>query len=337
MGIKRYILLALIYIIGVGLYIYSFNGESFTLAFFGFSLVLPVAVWIVVPIFLLFFASVIHLTYYYVVGLIHKRELKKDFEAFELSAKNVMLEENVEIPYKTDGFKLVGKILQSMNFNATSCIILKENEELSKVCSIVVNIKNGQYEDLKKYKLSKTNPLVIQNNINRLKVEPKYAIEVLKNSQDKSSELCLRAYDALLEFATFNEIKKYDFTPDKRTFRRMMERYLDEKDNFEIDIKSIEEMLEKFNANREDYLELAREIKPKLSPDALIALFEKLYNTKGSLAADAYLYVLYDLQMIHKIKEILENSDADEFVKFRTVIFLRDHGKSIDIDKFLAI
>lgn len=337
MGIKRYILLALIYIIGVGLYIYSFNGESFTLAFFGFSLVLPIAVWIVVPTFLLFFASVIHLTYYYVVYLIHKRELKKDFEAFELSAKNIILEENVDISYKTEGFKLVGKILQSMSFNSASCVIPKENEELSKVCTVVANIKNGQYEDLKKYKLSKTNPLVIQNNINRLKVEPKYAIEVLKNSQDKSSELCLRAYDALLDFATFNEIKKYDFTPDKRTFRRMMERYLDEKDNFEIDIKSIEEMLEKFNANREDYLELAREIKPKLSPDALIALFEKLYNTKGSLAADAYLYVLYDLQMIHKIKEILENSDADEFVKFRTVIFLRDHGKSIDIDKFLAI
>lgn len=117
----------------------------------------------------------------------------------------------------------------------------------------------------------------------------------------------------------------------------MMERYLDADDSFEMDIKSIEDMLEQFNADRADYLELAREIKIKLSPDALIALFEKLYNTKGNVAADAYLYVLYDLQMIDKIREILDNSDSDEFVKFKTVIFLRDHGKSIDIDKFLRV
>ena len=96
-------------------------------------------------------------------------------------------------------------------------------------------------------------------------------------------------------------------------------------------------MLEQFNADRADYLELAREIKIKLSPDALIALFEKLYNSKGSVAADAYLYVLYDLQMIDKIRDILENSDRDEFVKFKTVLFLRDNGKSIDIDKFLHV
>ena len=47
--------------------------------------------------------------------------------------------------------------------------------------------------------------------------------------------------------------------------------------------------------------------------------------------------MLYDLQMIDKIKEILDNAEPDEFVKFKTVIFLRDHGKSIDIDKFLRV
>jgi hypothetical protein len=178
---------------------------------------------------------------------------------------------------------------------------------------------------------------VIQNSINRLKIEPRFALEVLKNCKELNSELCLKAYDALLDFASFNEIKRYDFPQDKRTFRRMMERYLDADDSFDMDIKSIEDMLEQFNADRADYLELAREIKIKLSPDALIALFEKLYNSKGNVAADAYLYVLYDLQMIDKIRELLLNSDPEDFVKFKTIMFLRDHGKSIDIDKFLRL
>ena len=33
MGIKRYVLLTLVYMLGIGLYVYSFNGESYTFEF----------------------------------------------------------------------------------------------------------------------------------------------------------------------------------------------------------------------------------------------------------------------------------------------------------------
>lgn len=338
MGIKRYILLTLVFMLSIGLYVYSFNGESYTLEFLNFSLSLPVAIWVVVPVLMLFLASILHLVFYNFKDFLYKRALKKDFDTFKEAAKQKILEENIDdIAFRTEGFKLAGKILSSMKFDSSANVDFAGEEDLSKACALAVSIKNGKYEDIKKYKLDKANTLVIQNSINKLREEPKYATEILKNCKDLQSEQCRKAYEVLLSFASFNEIKKYDFTPDKQIFRTMMERYLEEGDSFEMDIKSIEEMLEKFNADRADYLELAREIKIKLSPDALIALFEKLYNTKGVVAADAYLYVLYDLQMIDKIKEILVNSDVDEFVKFKTVIFLRDNGKSIDIDKFLSI
>lgn len=336
MGIKRYILLTLIYMIAVGLYVYSFNGELYTLELFGLSLNMPIAVWVIVPVILLFVATIIHLVFYNFKDFLHQRALKKDFETFKEVAKLRILSEKGNGSFKTEGFKAVGDMLSVMKFDENADVTLFDTE-LAKAHEVARSIHSGNYEDLKKYKLAKENPLVIQNSINRLSSESKYAFEVLKTCKDKNSELCIKAYDALLNIASFNEIKRYDFAPDKRTFRRMMERYLDADDSFEMDIKSIEDMLEQFNADRADYLELAREIKIKLSPDALIALFEKLYNTKGTVAADAYLYVLYDLQMIDKIREILDNSDSDEFVKFKTVIFLRDHGKSIDIDKFLRV
>ena len=336
MGIKRYIIVTLIYMLAIGLYVYSFNGENYTLELFGLSATLPVAFWIVVPLLLLVIASIGHLVFYNFKDFLYKRALKKDIELFQEAAKNRILGEEVNTSYKTDGFKFVGKVLQSMKFEPSVPTTFIE-EDVANVCAVAISINNGNYEDLKKFKLSKTNPLVIQNSINRLSVEPKYALEVLKNCKDLESELCVKAYDALVNFASFNEIKRYDFPIDKRIFRRMMERYLDADDSFDMDIKSIEDMLEKFNADKGDYLELAREIKIKLSPDALIALFEKLYNSKGSLAADAYLYVLYDLQMIDKIRELLLNSDPDEFVKFKTIMFLRDNGKSIDIDKFIRV
>lgn len=336
MGIKRYFLVTLIYMLAIGLYVYSFNGESTALELFGFSMTLPVAFWIVLPVLFLVIASIGHLVFYNFKDFLYKRALKKDFELFQEEARNRILGEEVTTSYKTDGFKFAGKVLSSMRFDPTLPTTFLE-EDMAKACAVAVSIANGNYEDLKKYKLAKTNPLVIQNSINRLKVEPRFALEVLKNCKEIESELCAKAYDALLDFASFNEIKRYDFPPDKRTFRHMMERYLDADDSFDMDIKSIEDMLEHFNADRADYLELAYEIKIKLSPDALIALFEKLYNSKGNVAADAYLYVLYDLQMIDKIRDLLLNSDPEDFVKFKTIMFLRDHGKSIDIDKFLRL
>ncbi len=338
MGIKRYILLTIIYMLGIGLYVYSFNGENFSLELLGLSLTLPIAVWMVIPVMLLIIASVTHLVFYNFKDFLYKRALKKDFELFKEVSKQKILKENIDnISFRTEGFKLAGLVLSSMEYSSASSVDFSSEPEIAKACELVKSIYGGTYEDIKKYKLSKNNALVEQNTINRLQSEPKYALEVLKNCKDNNSALCSKAYDALIEFASFAEIKKYSFTPDKRTFRRMMERYLDANDTFEMDLVSIEEMLEKFNADRADYLELAQEIKIKLTPDALIALFEKLYNSKGNLAADAYLYVLYDLQMIDKIKDLLDNSDSDEFVKFKTVMFLREHGKSIDIDKFLRI
>jgi len=336
MGIKRYILATLIYMLAIGLYVYSFNGESYTFDFFGLSLHLPVAFWAVVPVLVLAIASIGHLVFYNFKDFLYKRALKKDIELFQESVKNRILGEEVTTSYKTDGFKFAGKALQSMRFDATLPTSFLE-EEVAKACAVAISVANGNYEDLKKYRLSKTNPLAIQNTINRLKIEPRFALEVLKNCKTLESELCVKAYDALLSFASFNEIKRYDFPTDKRTFRRLMERYLDADDSFEMDIKSIEDMCEQFKADRADYLELAREMKMKLTPDALIALFEKLYNSKGTLAADAYLYVLYDLQMIDKIREILLHSDAEEFINFKTIMFLRDNGKQINIDTFLHV
>ena len=334
MGIKRYILVSLIYMLAVGLYVYSFSGESYSLELFGLSMTLPIAFWIVIPVFFLVIASIGHLVFYNFKDFLYKRALKKDIELFHDAAKNKILGEDIVVNYKTDGFKFAGKMLQSMRFDPSIPSTFIE-EDIANASAIATSIANGKYEELKKFKLAKTNPVVIQNSINRLETEPRFALEVLKGCKELDSELCAKAYDALLGFASFNEIRRYDFPYDKHTFNRLMKRYLNADDSFDMDIKAIEEILDKCNADRLDYLDLARDIKIKLSPDALIALFEKLYNSKGTVAADAYLYVLYDLQMMDKIRELLIHSDPDEFTKFKTIMFLRDNGKTLDIDKFL--
>ncbi len=335
MGIKRYILLSIIYILAVGLYVYSFNGDSYTLKVYTFSLTLPIAAWIIVPSIILFLASVSHLAYYSFKDFFYKRALKKDLDTFVKVAQKVVLGEKSSLKFKTKIFKLPSFILKTLSYTGNADLKDLENEELKESYVLCDNIRSGKYEDLKKYKLSSENELFIKNEENRLREEPKYAYTILKGCENLDNELCKKAYDELLNFATFSEIKKYKFPIDKNIFRRMMERYLDDEDEFDIDIESIKKMLETFNATSEDYLELAQEIRVKLTPDELIDLFKKLYAEKGHIAADAYLYTLFELEMIDKVREILENSEEEDFLKFKTLLFLKDHGKNIDTIKYL--
>jgi len=337
MGIKRYILLSVIYLLAVGLYVYSFNGDTYALTVYTFSLNLPIALWIVLPAIVLFVASITHMMYYSFKEFLNNRSLNKDFQTFKSSLGKKVLGEDVYVNYKTPWFKFVGKSLKILNYKEIPDDVKIEDDEIISSAKVVADINSGKVVDMKKYKLSMDNELRVKNKINQLNEDPKYASIILKECEDKDSELCQMAYFEYLKYASFEDIKKLNFTPTKEIFRIFMERYLDEEDSFDMDLASIEQLLTQFKANREDYLELAREIKVKLDPDAMIALFEKLYNSTENLAADAYLYVLYELQMIEKIRDILDNSEEDEFIKFKTLLFLRDNGKHIDSGMFLSV
>ncbi len=335
MGIKRYVVLTTIYVLAVGLYVYSFINGEYTLNISKVSITLPVAIWILVPTILLFIASFFHISYYSFRDFLHNRALKKDFENYKNLFGSKILSQNAKLNFKTDWFKFVAKTLGLTEFKENKEIQI-DDEKINEHRQIREKIESGEVVDLKKYRLSNDNPLVVKNKLNRLKEEPKYASVILKECKDIESELCKKAYFEFIKYASFSEIKKLDFPPSKDMFRVLMERYLDDNDKFDMQLSEIEELLMKFKANREDYLELAYEIKSKLEPDALIALFEKLYNSDAhEEVADAYLYVLYELQMIDRIREILENSDDNEFIKFKTILFLRDHGKNIDCRLFL--
>jgi len=335
MGIKRYIILTLVYLLAIGLYVYSFNGDTYTLEVYKFSLNLPIAIWIILPATLLFLASTFHMMYYSLKDFWKGRSLNKDFENFKIVLSEKVLGEDSPLKFKTEFFQFVGKSLKMLEYKEVSDINI-ENERIENMRQVYRDINDGKVLELKKYKLSSDNKLIEKNDFNKLAVDSKYATTILKNCKDENSELCQKAYFEFLKYASYDEIKKVGFTPTKEMFRVLMERYLDDEDKFDMPLESIEELLMQFKATREDYLELAYEIKIKLSPDALIELFEKLYNSpEHAAASDAYLYVLYELQMIDKIRDILENSDEDEYRKFKTLLFLRDHGKNVDSGIFL--
>ncbi|MBE0491747.1 MAG: fatty-acid--CoA ligase [Sulfurospirillum sp.] len=336
MGIKRYIIFSIIYLAAISVYVYSLSGESYALNIATLSLDLPIAAWIIIPAAILFIASSLHMMVYGFKDFLSQRSLKKDFETFKNVLARKILSEDLEATYKTSWFQFLGNSLKILHYKMPTQATTLNDEQIDSLMQIVQDIDEGKVVELKKYKLSAENQLKEKVARNKLTQDPKYASVILKECQDETSELCHDAYFAFLRYASFDEIKKIHFAPTKEMFRVLMERYLDPEDKFDMPLESIEELLMQFKATREDYLELAYEIKVKLSPDAWMALFEKLYNSPDHTeVSDAYLFVLYELQMIDKIREILENSEEGEFVKFKTLLFLKDHGKNVNSGIFL--
>ena len=69
-------------------------------------------------------------------------------------------------------------------------------------------------------------------------------------------------------------------------------------------------------------------------PEQRIKLFELLSNDDEA-AMEAYLFTLFDLEMLAPAKEILDISQPNEYMPFKAYSSLRDCGKHFDINLFV--
>jgi len=114
----------------------------------------------------------------------------------------------------------------------------------------------------------------------------------------------------------------------------LLHRYADKEDALAMDEAELEVLLSDPVLSKQGLIEAAKTLQSVLNPDALVALFEKLYNGRIE-ACDAFLYVLFELQMIDRAREVLENSDEEDLIKFKLLLFLKDHGKHCDTSLFV--
>ena len=69
-------------------------------------------------------------------------------------------------------------------------------------------------------------------------------------------------------------------------------------------------------------------------PDQRIKLFETMSNDNDEIV-EAYLYTLFDLEMLAPANEILDNTTESEYIYFKAYSLLRESGKHFDIHLFL--
>ncbi|MDR0407893.1 MAG: hypothetical protein LBH45_03075 [Campylobacteraceae bacterium] len=334
MGIKQYIVFSVFLLAIVGIYVYSIipnENAYYTLTFFRYSWELPIAVWFIIPIFVLFIASVIHMLFYSVKNFLTKRLTKKDYETLVLHIKHTLLGEEKDFEYRTEPFKILAAAIKKMKYNPKSADENTGEKELDEVFKILEKIKNGEYVDLKKFRLRSDNEILNQNRLNFPQDDKKSIDEILKHCSSLDNEVCEKAFYAFLKRASYSDIKNYNFNLTGDMLLILFERFADKSNDFTLSNAEIKELLEKTSMNSGEFLNTAKVLKTVIEPDTLLKLYDNV-QSKNQHAAFSYLYILFELRLIDKVRDFLDNNEEGEFEKFRILLFLRDNGKIVDTD-----
>ncbi|TLP40990.1 hypothetical protein [Arcobacter arenosus] len=335
MGLKKYIGFSLLLIIAVGLYVYSIENGDYRLSFLDFSLLLPTVIWILVPLVVLFIFSVLHLLFYGSINYCKNRSYIKDEEAIIDVLKSMLLQKNEKKRLKTPGFKNLSSILKQFKLEVGDSTFTSTNEGLNLVVSQIKDIKAGKYVNEKTLKLDPNSELAKQNLINKMNEQPDFSLDILKKSTNYSTDIVNVAFDNVVENKTMTTIKKV-YNNIKLDREKAYKLFLKDIENIEFGLtkEEILKITKSLNYTQEEYVNLARLYKEVLSPDKLLELFETLSNENDE-ATTAYFYVLCELEMIEKLRDLLSGYEDNEMVPFRAILDLKEAGKHYSLDDII--
>ena len=342
MYIKRYTVAAFLLMAALGAYVYAYvTQDTTTIDFFGIPMPsLSIAIWVVVPLFILYIASVLHISFYSFLGNINTRKYEKDYEkVLDLIIDAYLGKKDRNHAFKTAPYSLLGKLLDNStifpNNNITFDYDNEKTQKMSKVLNIIEDIKKGEVADLKSFNLSIDNDLVIQNERNRYKKGDLTVETILSNPTKYDDVLRKEVYVTYVKSASLANIEKYKALLTKEAFDVIISRVNADDFTLEINNETLINFIETLEFTADEYMKLSKLLSNSaMIPDQRIKLFE-LLSDKNDDAMDAYLYTLFDLEMLAPANEILTNSQANEYQNFKAYSALKECNKNFSIELFV--
>lgn len=337
MYLKKYSIASLILIALVGWYVFGFiTQESLTIDFFGMqSATLSIALWVAIPMFALYVASLFHMAFYSLKNSMLTRKYEKDFDKIVDAMVDAYLsKENRSYTYKTNRYKILGALVDNSKIFPKNFDANVENKKISDVLNIINRIRSGEVVELKKYALLPSNEFVIQNERNRYKKGDINAESILSHSNKYDESLCREVFVDYVKKAQLSQIQKYQNFMTKESMYVILSRINADNDTLIIENEVLISMFKGLNFTRDEYIEVSKKLSKSMLPEQRMKLFEILSN-ESDYIMDAYLYTLFDLEMLSMAKEILSNSQENEFVRFKIYRDLRECSKHYNIALFI--
>lgn len=323
----------------VGAFVYTYvTPETTTIDFFGIPLpALSIAVWVVVPLFILYIASVLHFSFYSFLGSINLRKYDKDYDKLMDAIVEAYLGKKSRAhSFKTERYSLLGTLLENTAlFPVGNIIANTDNEKIVDVLQAIEKIKNGEVVDLKQYNLLMENELVVQNERNRYKTGELTAEMVLTNSTKYADALKQEVYVDYVKSASIANIEKYKVLLTKEALYEILARVNADSFTLEINNDELVSLMHKLELSVNDYIKLSSVISHGgMIPEQRMRLFETLSDENEDIIP-AYLYTLFDLEVLAPVDEILDNSQPDEYQKFKAYRALKECNKHFSIELFV--
>jgi len=336
MYLKRYTIAAAILIILVGWYVYAFvTHDSMSIEIFGIDLPsLSIAIWIIIPLVVLYVGSVAHMAFYSLLNSFQLRKYEKDYDNLMDSFVDAYLSKQDRVhTFKTHRYQLLGTLIDNATISPYYGTITT-NAKISAVMDAIEKVKNGEVVDLKAYSLKEDNALVIQNNRNRYKNEVLSAEDILTDVSQYTPELCKEVYCDFVGASPLYTIEQYKEFMTKDALYKILNRVNASKNTLEISNESLIKLFNILNLDSKDYIEISIALSHGMIPEQRIKLFETISESNDD-AMEAYLFTLFDLEMISKAKEILDISQQDEYINFKAYAALKDSNKNFSIHLFV--
>ena len=338
MHIKRYILASAILLGIVGWYVYShITQDKMGLEIYGVVIPeLPIALLVVVPAIALLLFSIFHMSFYSFLNGFKLRKYEKDAKELIDAFGDAYLQKiERDHSFKTERYKVFGELINNSQLIPNKNISKNtSNEKINVILRLLNDIESGVSVDLRAYGLKAINPIVMKNNRNKFNNGDLTAEEILKDASNYDEELCKLAYIEYAKTYSVNGILQFKSLMTKDALMAVLNRVNNGEHSIEIDNKTLMELFESIELTSKDYIEISMTLSKGMDPEKRIKLFETL-SEKNEIAMEAYLYTLFDLEMLSVAEDILENSQPDEFLKFKAYAALKDSHHNFNISLFL--
>lgn len=336
MKARNFFIYSVLYFIIVSFLAVFFFSDIFTstktieigVANFSKSIELKTYMWVGMPLIVYMVFAIFDFYTSFLLSHLAKKRLKKDANKFECFLEELVLDKKQSYQFKTLEFQEACELVKSLYYKQAGAL----GDKLNNAIAIKSMVENGEICDLKPFKLAKDNELFLKNEANKAKNDLNFAYNLLKNKNELSDEIMLNAYNNLILNGQYSSIKMLKIQKSKEDVKILLNRFIN--DDLSLSNAELEVLISGIDFSEAEYLQMAKTIYTKLEPNCLKSLFLKLKNEK-EVALKAYLYLLAKLTLFDELLEEIHSSEAN-LQDFELIVFLKEQGKSYDVDKLIC-
>jgi len=338
MRLGLYIFATLILMGIVAAFTYTINPDHYTTELMGINFNFPVAVWVILPMIFLVILTLFHMIFYGLKNYFMLKKWQKDASTLEDALYWSLVNEPKGQKYGLGAVGSSALLLGKASLNISDSVE-GLTPRLSRVVNIIQKIKKGEYVDLKEEKMSKVfhvgNPILIQNRLNRLKSDDRFIEDVMKSTSEYSQSVRTAALEMFAHKEKFVKARKYVKVFDVKNFFTMLKRVSSE-DEIELSAEILTEFIKGLDLSCQDFIEIASVTKKYFNPDENLALFRS-YQRENDKAQNAYLYLLFEYELLDQVEIYLNEQEDNEFINFRVFYQLKREHTKYRLDDIIGI